>query len=216
MPIADRPARHEPDHLAFELGHQDRIVGVRPAPGCAARRSRPGPGRTPAAPRWAACRDRPPASCVLEPRRWPPHHSVPPGGRAVRPRGRPYAEPGDQHLTTPSESRSHAPATIRGRHWPAMLSLAPCSGRRAASARTAAERARVALGRAHRRRRHCGALAALGRAWSLAGCAEVDVEQLKICERLIPAIEAEDARIESSCAARPTRRSRTRYGSSTV
>jgi branched-chain amino acid transport system permease protein len=48
---------------------------------------------------------------------------------------------------------------------------------------------------AHRDRRTSGTLA-LAIAWSLAGCAEVDVEQLKICERLIPAIEAEGAQIE--------------------
>ena len=52
-----------------------------------------------------------------------------------------------------------------------------------------------ALADAHRYGRVCGALAALGLAWALAGCAQVDVEQLKICERLIPALEAEDARI---------------------
>ena len=49
---------------------------------------------------------------------------------------------------------------------------------------------------ARRYRRAFGALAALGLAWSLAGCAEADVEQLKICQRLIPAIEAEGAQIE--------------------
>jgi branched-chain amino acid transport system permease protein len=49
---------------------------------------------------------------------------------------------------------------------------------------------------ARRHRRTFGALAALGLAWSLAGCAEADVEQLKICERLIPAIEAEGAEVE--------------------
>jgi branched-chain amino acid transport system permease protein len=48
----------------------------------------------------------------------------------------------------------------------------------------------------HRNGRLFGALAALGLAWALAGCAQADVEQLKICERLIPAIEAEDAQIE--------------------
>jgi branched-chain amino acid transport system permease protein len=37
---------------------------------------------------------------------------------------------------------------------------------------------------------------ALGLAWWLAACTEADVEQLKICERLIPAIEAEGAQIE--------------------
>jgi branched-chain amino acid transport system permease protein len=36
----------------------------------------------------------------------------------------------------------------------------------------------------------------LGLAWIVAGCAEADVEQLRICERLIPAIEAEGAHIE--------------------
>ena len=49
---------------------------------------------------------------------------------------------------------------------------------------------------ARRRRRRFGILAALGLAWNLAGCAEADVEQLRICERLIPAIEAEGAQIE--------------------
>ncbi len=49
---------------------------------------------------------------------------------------------------------------------------------------------------ARRSRQACGVLAALGLAWSLAACAEADVEQLKICERLIPAIEAENAQIE--------------------
>jgi branched-chain amino acid transport system permease protein len=49
---------------------------------------------------------------------------------------------------------------------------------------------------ARRHWRAGAALAALGLAWSLAGCTEADVEQLKICERLIPAIEAEGARIE--------------------
>src|SRR5688572_5904926 len=53
-----------------------------------------------------------------------------------------------------------------------------------------------ALAWAHRNGRVFGALAALGLAWPLAGCAEADVEQLKICKRLIPALEAEDARIE--------------------
>jgi branched-chain amino acid transport system permease protein len=49
---------------------------------------------------------------------------------------------------------------------------------------------------ARRYRQAFGALAALALAWSLAGCAQADVEQLKICERLIPAIEAEGAQIE--------------------
>jgi branched-chain amino acid transport system permease protein len=70
--------------------------------------------------------------------------------------------------------------------------------------RRAAARARARLwsgrgqvsGAAHRRRRNWGTLAALGLAWCLAGCADADVEQLNICERLIPAIEAEGARIE--------------------
>ena len=48
---------------------------------------------------------------------------------------------------------------------------------------------------AHRRRRPVGTLA-LALAWALAGCAEADIEQVKICERLIPAIEAEGAEIE--------------------
>jgi branched-chain amino acid transport system permease protein len=33
-------------------------------------------------------------------------------------------------------------------------------------------------------------------AWPLAGCADVDVEQVRMCERLIPALEPEGARIE--------------------
>jgi branched-chain amino acid transport system permease protein len=49
---------------------------------------------------------------------------------------------------------------------------------------------------ARRPRRTFGTLAALGLAWTLAGCAEADVEQLRICERLIPAIEPEGAQIE--------------------
>jgi branched-chain amino acid transport system permease protein len=53
-----------------------------------------------------------------------------------------------------------------------------------------------ALLAARRYRRAFGALAALALAWSLAGCAQADVEQLKICERLIPAIEAEGAQVE--------------------
>jgi branched-chain amino acid transport system permease protein len=56
-------------------------------------------------------------------------------------------------------------------------------------------RTRVLLA-ARRHLRALGALAALGLAWSLAGCAEADVEQLKICERLIPAVEAEGAEVE--------------------
>jgi branched-chain amino acid transport system permease protein len=48
---------------------------------------------------------------------------------------------------------------------------------------------------AHGCRRGFGTLAALALAWSLSGCAEADVEQLRICERLIPAIEAEGTRI---------------------
>jgi branched-chain amino acid transport system permease protein len=52
------------------------------------------------------------------------------------------------------------------------------------------------LSGARRCRRTFGALAALALAWPLAGCAEADVEQLRICERLIPAIEAESAKIE--------------------
>jgi branched-chain amino acid transport system permease protein len=53
-----------------------------------------------------------------------------------------------------------------------------------------------ALLAARRYRRAFGALAALALARSLAGCAQADVEQLKICERLIPAIEAEGAQVE--------------------
>jgi branched-chain amino acid transport system permease protein len=70
-------------------------------------------------------------------------------------------------------------------------------GRGAARARTArwGVRGQVLTG-AHRYKWAFGALAALGLAWSLAGCTEADVEQLKICQRLIPAIEAEDAQIE--------------------
>jgi branched-chain amino acid transport system permease protein len=49
---------------------------------------------------------------------------------------------------------------------------------------------------AHRRRPTFGTLAALGLAWLLAACTDADVEQLRICERLIPAIEAEGAQIE--------------------
>ena len=70
--------------------------------------------------------------------------------------------------------------------------------------RRAAAQARATLrsGRGHdlptarRRCRRFGLLPALGLAWTLAGCAEADVEQLRICERLIPAIEAEGAQIE--------------------
>jgi branched-chain amino acid transport system permease protein len=65
---------------------------------------------------------------------------------------------------------------------------------RQAAARTGAGRS---AGRGqHRHRRPFGALAALCLAWSLVGCAETDIEQLKICERLIPAIEVEGSRIE--------------------
>jgi branched-chain amino acid transport system permease protein len=39
-------------------------------------------------------------------------------------------------------------------------------------------------------------LAVLGLAWLLTACADTDVEQVRICERLIPALEAEDAQIE--------------------
>jgi branched-chain amino acid transport system permease protein len=39
-------------------------------------------------------------------------------------------------------------------------------------------------------------LAALAAAFALAACAEVDIEQLQICERLIPALEAPGAEIE--------------------
>ena len=83
-------------------------------------------------------------------------------------------------------------ATIRGRQRRAGCAKpAPCSGG-AARARTGApERRGQALADAHRYGRAFGALAALGLAWSLAGCAQADVEQLKICERLIPALEAE-------------------------
>jgi branched-chain amino acid transport system permease protein len=49
---------------------------------------------------------------------------------------------------------------------------------------------------ARHRRRAFAILAALALAGTLAGCAEADVEQLRICERLIPAIEAEGAQIE--------------------
>jgi branched-chain amino acid transport system permease protein len=47
-----------------------------------------------------------------------------------------------------------------------------------------------------RGRRTRGPLAGLALALALAGCADVDVEQLRICERLIPAIEAPGAQIE--------------------
>jgi branched-chain amino acid transport system permease protein len=71
------------------------------------------------------------------------------------------------------------------------------SGRAAARARTRlwGGQARDLPG-AQRCRRTFGTLAALALAWCLAGCAEADVEQLRICERLIPAIEAEGARVE--------------------
>jgi branched-chain amino acid transport system permease protein len=68
-------------------------------------------------------------------------------------------------------------------------------GRGAARARTARWGLRGQV-LAHRYKWAFGALAALGLAWSLAGCTEADVEQLKICQRLIPAIEAEGAQIE--------------------
>ena len=55
---------------------------------------------------------------------------------------------------------------------------------------------RRGLPAAYRRRRTFGALAALGLAAALSACTDADVEQLRICERLIPAIEAEGARIE--------------------
>jgi branched-chain amino acid transport system permease protein len=47
-----------------------------------------------------------------------------------------------------------------------------------------------------RRRRLSALLAGLAAALALAACADVDVEQLRICERLIPAIEAPGAAIE--------------------
>jgi branched-chain amino acid transport system permease protein len=40
------------------------------------------------------------------------------------------------------------------------------------------------------------AAAGLALAWGLTNCSEADIEQLQICERLIPAIEAEGAKIE--------------------
>jgi branched-chain amino acid transport system permease protein len=55
---------------------------------------------------------------------------------------------------------------------------------------------RTVLHAARRCQRAFGAAATLALAWSLAGCTEADVEQLRICERLIPAVEAEGARIE--------------------
>jgi branched-chain amino acid transport system permease protein len=70
-------------------------------------------------------------------------------------------------------------------------------GRESAAAGTGRWGVRRSLWRAARRYpRDFGALAALALAWSLAGCAEADVEQLKVCERLIPAVEAEGAGIE--------------------
>jgi branched-chain amino acid transport system permease protein len=53
----------------------------------------------------------------------------------------------------------------------------------------------VARSRSDRRRARAR-LAALAVASALAGCAGADVEQLKICERLIPAIEAPTAQVE--------------------
>ena len=47
-----------------------------------------------------------------------------------------------------------------------------------------------------RQRRRWRRLAGLAAAWLLVGCADADVEQVRICERLIPAIEAPAARIE--------------------
>jgi branched-chain amino acid transport system permease protein len=52
------------------------------------------------------------------------------------------------------------------------------------------------LAGARGRRRTFGALAALCLLSPLAGCADADVEQLRICERLIPALEPEGAKIE--------------------
>jgi branched-chain amino acid transport system permease protein len=78
-----------------------------------------------------------------------------------------------------------------------MLSPATMLRRAAARARTRlwGGRVRNSPG-AQRYRRSFGTLAALALAWCVEGCAEADVEQLRICERLIPAIEAEGARIE--------------------
>src|SRR5688500_3666996 len=45
-------------------------------------------------------------------------------------------------------------------------------------------------------RRTFGRLLALALAGGATGCAEIDAEQLRLCERLIPAIEADGARIE--------------------
>jgi branched-chain amino acid transport system permease protein len=46
------------------------------------------------------------------------------------------------------------------------------------------------------RRRTFGRLLALALAGGIGGCGDIDPEQLRICERLIPAIEADGARIE--------------------
>ena len=46
------------------------------------------------------------------------------------------------------------------------------------------------------RRRTFGRLLALALAGGVTGCGEVDPEQLRVCERLIPAIEADGAQIE--------------------
>ena len=78
-----------------------------------------------------------------------------------------------------------------------MLSLRHVQAGSGTGANGALGRARAGLGRrAPSTGGRSARSAALGLAWSLAGCAEADVEQLKICERLIPAIEAEGAQIE--------------------